>query len=202
VKAARAPLHSLIVDQALATDEGAPVGAVPRTVEVAEIYRVHADFLWRSLQRLGVRDADLEDTVQEVLVVVHRRRHSFNFECRLTTWLFGICLRIASRHRRRAHFRWERTADILPDQVDPTTPEDRLVEQRDMAHLARILSTLSLEHRAVFVMFEVEGESCQTIAELFGVPVGTIYSRLHNARSQVEKAISRERRASREGSLR
>jgi RNA polymerase sigma-70 factor (ECF subfamily) len=204
VKAAETPMHSPTVEQSLATDRGmpTPAGELPHAIDVAEIYETHVDFLWRSLQHLGIRDADLEDAIQEVLVVVHRKRQSFDFQCRLTTWLFGICLRIASRHRRRAYFRWERSPEIFPEQVDPRTPEDRLAELRDQDLLRNILSTLSPEHRATFVMFEVEGESCQAIADLFGVPLGTVYSRLHAARKQVEQALLREKRKTQKGDLR
>jgi RNA polymerase sigma-70 factor, ECF subfamily len=204
VKAAGSPVHSPAVEQSLATDRAipAPTGELPRAVDVAEIYEAHADFLWRSLQHLGIRDADLEDAVQEVMVVVHRKRQSYDFQCRLTTWLFGICLRIASRHRRRAYFRWERSPEVLPEQIDLTTPEEQVAHLRDSALLEQILSTLSPEHRATFTLFEVEGASCQTIAGLFGVPVGTVYSRLHAARKQVERALVRQRRKVQKGDLR
>jgi RNA polymerase sigma-70 factor, ECF subfamily len=204
VKAAQRQLHSPVVEQLLATEHALeqPASSLPQTIEVLAVYREHADFLWRSLQHMGIGDADLEDAVQEVLVVVHRRRRSYNFECRLTTWLFGICLRVASRHRRRAHFRWERPTDCIPEPIEEHTPEDHLAEQRAQAQLERLLSSLSPEHRAAFLLFEVEGQSCQEIADLCAVPVGTIYSRLHAARTKVNKALERERRSIAKGNLR
>lgn len=203
MKVARAPLHSPTVEQVLVRDPEMVESASGRRaiIEVTAIYEEHAEFLWRSLQHLGVREADLEDAVQEVLVVVHRRRNSYNFDCRLTTWLFGICLRIASRHRRRAYFRREHPSDVLPEQIDQNTPEDRLIERRAKLKLEALLQALSPEHRAAFVMFELEGQSCQEIADLFGVPIGTIYSRLNNARKLVDRAVLRERAKSQKGGL-
>ena len=51
---------------------------------VTRIYQANADFVWRSLQRLGVRDADLDDVLQEVFVVVHQRLHTFDGTAKMT----------------------------------------------------------------------------------------------------------------------
>jgi RNA polymerase sigma-70 factor (ECF subfamily) len=170
-----------------------------RSLDVEVVYRDHADFLWRTLQHLGTSRADLEDAVQEVLVVVHQRGHTYDFECRLTTWLFGICLRVASKYRRRAHLRWEQGEPHLPEVPDRATPEDRLATRQAAARLEALLADLTLEQRATFVMFELEGQSCQEIAELFAVPLGTVYSRLHTARKHVARRLEHERRPMNQG---
>jgi RNA polymerase sigma-70 factor (ECF subfamily) len=159
-------------------------------LNATDVYREHADFVWRSLQHLGVRPPDLEDVTQEVFVVVHRKLATFDGSSRITTWLFGICLRVADRHRRRAHFRYEQRGHDPPERVDDHTPEDRLAERQKQALLQRALDHLSLEHRAVFVLFELEGRPCAEIAELLTVPVGTVHSRLHNARREILAAIA------------
>src|SRR6185503_10712118 len=94
-------------------------------LDVAGVYAEHCDFVWRSLQHLGVRGADLEDMMQEVFVVVHRKLGGFDGLSRVTTWLFGICLRVVARHRRRAYFRFERPEVEPPERADTNTPEDR-----------------------------------------------------------------------------
>jgi RNA polymerase sigma-70 factor, ECF subfamily len=157
----------------------------------AAVYEQHSDFVFRSLQHLGVREADLEDLMQEVFVVVHRRLHTFNGSSKLTTWLFGICFRVVARQRRRAYLRWERQTDVLPEISDEHTPEDQCSDDQARRLLERVLGKLSLERRAVFVLFEVEGQSCQDIADLLGVPVGTVHSRLHTARKEVARAFAR-----------
>ena len=83
----------------------APDGAVTR------IYQANADFVWRSLQRLGVRGPDLDDVLQEVFVVVHQRLGTFDGTAKMTTWLFGIAMRIASDYRRSARVRREVLTD-------------------------------------------------------------------------------------------
>jgi RNA polymerase sigma-70 factor (ECF subfamily) len=156
---------------------------------VEELYAEHAEFVWRSLQHLGVRSADLEDLLQEVFIVVHRKLPDFDGRSRVTTWLFGICLRVAARQRRRAWFRFERQGVEVPERAEERTPEDQLGEEQRSRVFERALGHLSLEQRAVFVLFEFEGKSCQDIAELVGAPLGTVYSRLHHARRDLRKSL-------------
>jgi RNA polymerase sigma-70 factor (ECF subfamily) len=158
---------------------------------LARVYAENADFVWRSLQHLGARESDLEDLLQEVFLVVQRKLGGFDGRSRLTTWLFGICLRVVARQRRRAYFRLEWATPDVPERADDRTPEDELSDEQRHRVLERALSRLSLEQRAVFVLFELEGNSCQEIAELVAVPLGTVYSRLHHARKDIKKALAK-----------
>lgn len=188
----------------LVVENHAPPAAVdaPVALDASAVYRRHADFVWRSLQHLGVRPADLEDVTQEVFVVVHRKLDTFDGSSRLTTWLFGICLRVADRHRRRAHFRYEQQSPAVPEPADVRTPEDRLADRQKRELLQRALDGLSLQHRAVFVLFELEGKPGAEIAELLGVPVGTVHSRLHHARKEIMATLTRARASTASGGSR
>jgi RNA polymerase sigma-70 factor (ECF subfamily) len=84
-----------------------------------------------------------------------------------------------------------------PERVDTETPEQRYAGVEASRRLEQLLSKLSPERRATFMLFEVEGVSCEEIAELTAVPVGTVYSRLHLARKEVAKTAARLRRAGR-----
>jgi RNA polymerase sigma-70 factor (ECF subfamily) len=166
-----------------------------RALDAQQVYALHADFVWRTLQHLGVRRADLEDLGQEVFVVVHRRLSSFDGRSKLTTWLFGICLNLVQRHRRRAYLRLEFLYAEPPERIDLETPEQLYAGEEARLRLERLLTKLSPERRATFLLFEVEGVSCEEIAELTNVPVGTVYSRLHGARKHVAATAVRLRRA-------
>ena len=90
----------LLGDKFVQLDPG-PAGGPPLAegaASVCSVHDAHADFVWRSLQRLGVRDADLEDMIQEVFIVVHRRLDAFDASSHLTSWLFGICVRVAAAY--------------------------------------------------------------------------------------------------------
>jgi RNA polymerase sigma-70 factor (ECF subfamily) len=162
---------------------------------VHAVYRSHAQFVWMSLQRLGVRPADLDDVAQDVFVVVHRRLRTFDGTARMTTWLFGICMRVAANYRRRRRWSLEVLWGGMDDERSPAhaaRADDVLVHREERELAERVLSRLDVERRATFVMFEIESLSCQEIAELMDVPLGTVYSRLHSARRQLEKIIARE----------
>jgi len=190
----------LVIDDRFETD-CEPVGGHAK-LDLTLIYREHADFVWRSLQHLGVRDSDLEDLMQEVFATVHQRLATFRRESKVTTWLFGICLRLVLRHRRRAYFRWELPTAEPPEQTDGQTPEDQYRARQADAQLELLLWRLSPERRATFMLFEVEGASCAEIAELSGVPVGTVYSRLHAARKHVSVRLVKLRKSEKIGAMR
>lgn len=155
--------------------------------DTPRLYDEHADFVWRSLARLGIPEADREDLLQEVFVVVHRTRNEYRGDGKVTTWLYGITLRIASRHRR-----WRRVREEVPSASftarAPETPE-AVASTRQRADLVtRLVDQLAEDKRCVFILFELQGLSCQEIADTLDVPVGTVYSRLHAARAQFKLA--------------
>lgn len=169
-------------------------------VDLTTLHADHAPFVWRSLQRLGVRDVDLEDTLQEVFIVVHRRLDSFDGSSKPTTWLFGICLRIAAAYHRRAHRRHEDPVEDMDREQDgaAASPEEQATRREAVTRLQHALDAMPLDKRAVFVMFEIDGMNCQEIASVLDVPVGTVYSRLHAARSEFQRSLRREDLKSRE----
>lgn len=177
--------------------------AAPAAIEPAEsltaldvraIYRDQGRFVWLSLQRLGIHPSDLDDVAQDVFMIVHRRLDTFDRRARISTWLFGICMRVAANYRRRR--RW--THEVLSggsddDRPAAGAPADEVLVRREQRELAeRALNRLDVAKRATFVMFEIESLSCLEIAEVMNVPVGTVYSRLHSARRQLEKALGKD----------
>lgn len=183
---------------------GAPIEAAPVTspLDLVRVYNSQKDFVWLTLQRMGVPRSDLEDVFQDVFVIAHKRLHTYNPEAKLSAWLYGICLRSVAAHRRRAFRRRERADGTDASVARPGTehwhaqidaPDERLKEQERQTTLQALLDTLDPDHRLVVVMFEVEDQSCQYIAELIGVPVGTVHSRLHTARRKLAQAAARLR---------
>jgi RNA polymerase sigma-70 factor (ECF subfamily) len=178
--------------------ERAPATAVDAPADLETVYEAWAQFVWLTLQRLGVRYADLEDVCHDVFLVAHRKFAEFDGRVKVNAWLFGICVRIAANYRRRARFRFEHAAgsmdqddDPLMIESSPTRPDDEYVRREAQAKAQSILDRMDLTKRAVFLMFEIEGMSCQEIATQIGVPVGTVYSRLHGARAFFEREARR-----------
>jgi RNA polymerase sigma-70 factor, ECF subfamily len=174
--------------------QGGAGDAALEALDVRAIYRAHGRFVWLSLQRLGVQPSDLDDVAQDVFMVVHRRLDTFDRRSRVTTWLFGICMRVAANYRRRR--RW--TLEVLSGGGNEERPaaliaaDDVLVRREEREIAERALDRLDVAKRATFVMFELESLTCLEIAELMNVPIGTVYSRLHGARRQLEKVIARD----------
>lgn len=157
------------------------------------VYTENAAFVWRVLRRLGIRPADLEDVCQEVFVVVHRKLPGFEHRSGLRTWLYGIAVRCASDHRRRAHVQHETPSDVLDDRAaDATQPAD-VAQRQARALLDAMIDALDDDKRTVFVLFELEELPMSEIAEIVGCPLQTAYSRLHAAREQVDAAVKRLR---------
>ena len=185
------------MDAKVTSVEPMAANPVAAALDLATVHERHVDFVWKTLQRLGVRPADLEDALQDVFVVVHRRLDSFNGSSLITTWLFGICLRVAVAHRRRGHVRREQTGCELETSLETDTaadPEALTLMRQRQRQLALVLDSLEPQRRVVFTMFELEDMSAPRIARTLGIPLGTVYSRLAAARIDFKRAFERLRK--------
>lgn len=164
---------------------------VPDAGAFSAIYRSQVHFVWRSLRRLGVREADVEDVCQETFVIAYRKFSAFDGTSQVRTWLFGIALRKASEYRRLKHVRCEYPVDSVPEQASPESQVDALQRRDARVLLDQILDTLDEYKRAVFVLYELEQLPMSEVAVLLDCPLQTAYSRLHAAKRTVEGAIGR-----------
>jgi RNA polymerase sigma-70 factor (ECF subfamily) len=163
------------------------------TLGAEALFRAHASFVAGFLVRLGVRHADLDDLMQEVFMVVHRRGGFRPGPARPTTWLARIAIRIAMAHRRTRIRHWgefDEDAVALAVGSEPS-PDSQAEAAESLSIVQRALDSLDVERRALFVLFEIDGESCDEIAAGLGIPVGTVYSRLHAARRDFQKAYAK-----------
>jgi RNA polymerase sigma-70 factor, ECF subfamily len=159
-------------------------------LDAENLFRLHARFVAAFLSRLGVGRDDLDDWVQEVFLVAHRRGGYVAGQAKPTTWLAAIALRIAMKAR-EARARRPRAAldDVAAESVPSNAnPFDALAAQQ---RLQWLLNRLEPEQRAVFILFEIEGAACDDIAAALQVPVGTVYSRLHAARREWNESYQR-----------
>lgn len=163
---------------------------VPQAVtapDFAQFYREHFELVWRALSRLGVPSAEVPDALQEVFLVASRRYHELDFSTRLSTWLYAICLRVASDRRRKLARRREVSLTEPTPQLDSTSASHSEAELQRL--LSNALDALPLEQRAVFTLFELEGLTGEAIAELLDLPLGTVFSRLRLARQRFRAAL-------------
>jgi len=143
------------------------------------------------LMRIGLRGSDAEDACQEVFVQVFRYLARFEGRADFKTWLYKLCVSQAGRVRRRAQLaaarRWLLGAGMPAPSAPPEWSEPE-IQRRVYAALARMKEL----HRAVFVLYEIEGLSGAEVAEVTGLPAATVRRRLHDARKVFEASIKEE----------
>ena len=158
---------------------------------VAALVGEHYDFVWRTLRRLGMGEADADDAAQQVFMVASRRVDAIRSGSE-RSFLFQTALRIASETRRAVRRRREIQ---LPEGVElpaSTLPTDELVDlHRARSELDQILDAMPLDLRAVFVLFELEQTTMAEIATLLDLPTGTVASRLRRAREAFYAGVGR-----------
>ena len=161
---------------------------------LGELYEAHADAIFRALARWGVREAALDDALQETFLVASRKLGEFEGRSTHLTWLFGIALRVARGVRRvRTH---EPLGEMEPAAAGSL--DESVDARRAAALLDRLLSDLDDDQREVFVLAELEELTAPEIAEITGAKLNTVYSRLRLARRAVETALARHRSSARE----
>jgi RNA polymerase sigma-70 factor, ECF subfamily len=179
---------------------GARVEVLPEAsaiddARVVELYDQYFDFVWRSLRRLGVDGADLDDATQDVFVVVHRRLCTFEERASVKSWVFAIAMRVAKDYRRKSARQRQHQIDDGDVQLVCTrgTPEEAHLKQQAAAQVLHVLEALDDDKRAVFVLAELERMPSPDIAVALGLPLNTVYSRLRLARAAFEESAKRLR---------
>jgi RNA polymerase sigma-70 factor (ECF subfamily) len=183
----------VLPDDGKAPPSAAMREGVPAEARLRAMRDAHFELVWRSLRRLGVPEAEVDDGAQQVFIVAAQRLASIAPGSE-RAFLFGTALRVAG-HVHRAKRRRGEVPDPLPeDRADPTPGADELLDQRRArALLDQVLESLPLEVRAVFVLFELEQMSVPEIAALLDIPGGTAASRLRRGRELFRAAAHRIR---------
>lgn len=173
--------------------------AEPETVRLTfrQVYDAYFAFVWRAVANRGVPAAAMDDVVQEVFLVVHRKLPTFEGRSTVRTWLSAIVRRVVSDHvKKRGNQATAQEAlddHALRSDEDPAADLDR----RTAAELVdRILEKMNDAQREVFVLYELEQLTTREIAELTDTNENTVQTRLKAARKAFQKALERHRAAS------
>ena len=140
-------------------------------------------FVWRTLRRLGVRAADIDDAVQEVFVTFFRRAADVE-EGKERAFLFRTCEFLALRARRTLARRRELSeSDPAANEVlTQRATEHEMGRTEALDTLDRLLDLLDDDLRSIFVLYEIEEMTRNEIALLLDLPNGTVATRLRRAR--------------------
>jgi RNA polymerase sigma-70 factor (ECF subfamily) len=184
-----APTHQMLPAEAISAAALAldPVVDVP---SFDDVYSEHVGFVWRTLRSFGVTEAQLEDAVQDVFVVVHRRLPEWEGRAAITTWLFAIARRVASSYRRKRGGEQDPPVPIEESEVAGSTDTFAAMSRAQAAAtVMAILDTLDDDKRIVFALVELEQMSVPEVARALDLKLNTTYSRLRLARAAFELAV-------------
>ncbi|MCA9718776.1 MAG: sigma-70 family RNA polymerase sigma factor, partial [Myxococcales bacterium] len=160
----------------------------------ASLYRRHFEVVRRSVARLGIDAAELDDVVQDVFITAYRRRGDFDPRRGSTrAWLLGISRRVAFRYRRSRARRLRKTAALASEPRPRRDPERELAAREAEAALRAFLDSLDEERREVFVLGELEGLNRRELGRALGINPNTAYSRLRAARGAFARAFPGDR---------
>lgn len=173
-----------------------PLAAGAQVSDASERLRLaiveHYDFVWRTLRRLGVPRHSIEDAGQQVLLVLARRMDDVRVGSE-RAFMAATAVRVAADVRKKvARLREDLDPIAISESVCTAPSAEELLDQgRARELLDVVLSRMPDEARTVFIFFELEDMSTATIAELLGLPLGTVASRLRRGR-QLFAALAAE----------
>ena len=161
--------------------------------EFRAIYERWFNDVSRWVRAMGGPEADREDLVQDIFVVVHRRLPDFDGQ-NLPGWLYQI-----ARHRVRDFRRllWVRHLLFGSVPLSETltrggpSPSDSLETTEKRRLLEHLLRNLHESERAALVLFEIDGYRGEEIAEMQGVPINTVWARIHKARKKLKASLAK-----------
>jgi RNA polymerase sigma-70 factor (ECF subfamily) len=160
------------------------------------VYR-YQDRLFNAVVRIVDHPEDARDVVQDAFINAYQSLASFKGDAEFYTWLYRIAFNSAVSHRRRKRLLVSlesgREGEATIDPLDPseeTRPGAALERADDERLVQEALNRLSPEHRAVLVLKDIEGLKYEEIADVMGVPIGTIRSRIHRARLELRDLLN------------
>jgi RNA polymerase sigma-70 factor (ECF subfamily) len=167
-----------------------PRGAEPSVDRISRLFVDHFDLVWRTVRRLGVPPAAIDDAAQEVFVIAARKLDAIEAG-KEKAFLYGTSIRVAA-DARRAHARREVASVEADDVGDDRASAGELVDQKRARELLdAIIARMPDDARDVFVLYELEGLTMAEIAGALELPAGTVASRLRRARELFAAAIAR-----------
>lgn len=133
-----------------------------------------------------------EDLTQDVLVEVFHSAASFRHESSFRTWLYSIARNVCRRHLRSGRFRSYTSIDQVDEPVQDkrSDPYDSMVRSEAEQALGKAIEELPPEQRITLLLKEWQELSYNEIADILEVPVGTVRSRLHNARASLAARLA------------
>ncbi len=181
------------IEPEAAGEPRAPAAPRAGTAGFRELYREHFGLVWRVAANRGVRVSALEDVVQEVFIVVHRKLPEFEGRSSLRTWIAAIARRVVADYLKKRGNQPAGDEALEPEPAAHPAPSEQLERKSAVALLDALLAKMSPDQREVFVLHELEQMSGAEIAELTSANENTVFTRLRAARRIFQAGVARER---------
>ena len=151
------------------------------------LYDRHFPDVERLIYSLGIGDAEADDVCQEIFVIIYKNLARFRGEARLSTWIYRLATREAIRFARRRRL-VRGLAEIFAREKRDAPPPDWSENEAGRRHyLRQLLDKLPPERRLALVLYEIEGVPVSEIARISDCAENTVWTRLHRARTELEK---------------
>ncbi len=165
-------------------------GHSTKKLRLARLVDDHIEFVARVLRNAGTAEADIDDEVQRVFIVLTNRLDDVQIGSE-KSFLLQTAIRIAARSRRTLARRREVLTNELPPVSHPVSTPEELVDRKQMRQTVdQILDEMDDDLRIVFVLYEVEQMTAAEIAIALAIPHGTVASRLRRARAEFRDRVS------------
>lgn len=159
----------------------------------APIVTKHKDRVFSVIHR-AVREFEIaEELAQEVFIRAYRGIAGFRFDCSLSSWLIRIALNVVATHRSSRRFRQSQVTQSTEAEVVDSgvvNGEEALLNRERVNLLYRCFEKLGERYQSVVTLVGFEGASYEEAAEVMRVPIGTVRSRLNQARILLSKCLS------------
>jgi RNA polymerase sigma-70 factor (ECF subfamily) len=151
------------------------------------LYDRHFPDVERLVASLGIVDSEADDICQEIFVIIYKNLARFRGEARLSTWIYRLATREAIRFARRRRLVRGLTELFARDKRDVAPPDWSESEAGRRHYLRQLLDKLPPERRLALVLYEIEGVPVSEIARISDCAENTVWTRLHRARTELEK---------------
>ena len=153
------------------------------------IYQRIAAQIFRIVRRIVGQD-HVDDVVQDIFVALFAKIGQFRFESSFETWVHRMAVNQSLQHLRKSRREQERVREYAENSASQVIVSNNHLSRENEELLGIAMNHLSGDQRALLHMKEVEGFGYQQIAEVLGVPEGTVGSRLNKARSELRSALT------------
>jgi len=161
------------------------------------LFHQYEKLVFRTAYLMTGNREEAEDVLQEVFVSVWKSRHTFNpTRGKITTWLHRITVnQCARKHRKKqpVFLSLEERSPDFPDMKRQEQPEEVLVTKQEYERLIKAMNSLDSKHRSVLVLRYFNDLSYGEIAQVVGVPLGTVKSRINQALKSLREQLGIQR---------